>query len=499
IGTGSPIHALEQREGSNLQSPAPDRAALVARYGDQTWDSLEAMPPEVRAYFERTIEDVAAFFNVRAGDVAGILRAEQNDKGWTLQESGVSSAGATGVAQVVARTWNGWSNPEYDSHSRSLADIERYGGLGFDWAAREQWRAWKQGRVPLSALEDTNADPTLFENGVAAIARHLVHWDLTRDVYAQDAAAFDARLGDAIAVYNSGRPLSESRNFTQSSANRKTVGDYVAEVKATAQAWEGREAAPTGARLAASAGGRAENGSVPSVHLTATPASNGTAAAAVVEAVTGGTGGGDIPVIDAIAEGQTQPLVAIAGATEPLALALGNGSNGGGSGPVSVELRAAVPQAPIANARFRSYPLLPMPKVFKPFGTAVNYQAGGRHTGIDVAGPHGATLYAVADGVVTYVGPLYCDQANACRGQQAILLDLGDNTYAVYSHNSASFVRAGDRVVAGQAIGQQGNEGYSFGSHLHFEVHVGAPFSGDWHQPFRGGEFVDPMQFFAEA
>ncbi|MCZ7573035.1 MAG: LysM peptidoglycan-binding domain-containing protein [Ardenticatenaceae bacterium] len=249
--TGEPLTGAT-RTGSTGSGAPPgartDGAALVAKYGGQTWPSLEAMPAEVRRYFVATLDEVAAFFNVRPGDIAGILRAEQNNRGWTLHEPGVSTAGARGVAQVVARTWNGWSNPRRDGPSPSLAEIERYGGLGFDWAARAQWRAWQQGRLPLTALAATNADPGVFENGVAAIARHLLHWGLTREAAARDPAAFQARLADAVAVYNSGRPLAVSREFTQSAANRKTVGSYVAEVLATAAAWPAAAPAPAPGR-----------------------------------------------------------------------------------------------------------------------------------------------------------------------------------------------------------------------------------------------------------
>lgn len=159
----------------------------------------------------------------------------------------------------------------------------------------------------------------------------------------------------------------------------------------------------------------------------------------------------------------------------------------------------SVPMALLASTSgtFPATPLVPMPATFKGFGVAVDYQARGKHTGIDVANPtengQQPPIYAVGNGTVTHVGPLYCDTANACRGSKAIVIDHGGNVYSVYSHNSAATVAAGEQVAAGQEIGRQGNEGYSFGSHLHFEIHTGAPYSGNWQEPFRGGTFEDPL------
>ncbi len=117
------------------------------------------------------------------------------------------------------------------------------------------------------------------------------------------------------------------------------------------------------------------------------------------------------------------------------------------------------------------------------------------HTGLDLRGDRVGgqqpPIYAVDDGTVVHVGALYCLQG-ACRGPHAIVIHHGNNVYSVYSHNSEASVVEGDVVVAGQQIGRQGNEGYSRGPHLHLEVHVGAPFSGDWVTPWYAGESVDP-------
>lgn len=157
------------------------------------------------------------------------------------------------------------------------------------------------------------------------------------------------------------------------------------------------------------------------------------------------------------------------------------------------ELRGIISQ--MAEPRM-TWPIdAPASSMFKPFGVPVDYQAGGKHTGIDMSGGPGTHILAAAAGQVVHVGPLYCNQPGQCRGEHAIIIDHGNNVYTLYSHNSAAFVQVGERVRAGQPIAVEGNEGYSFGSHLHFEVHVGGPFTGNWRQPFIQGAFVDPLKY----
>ena len=93
-------------------------------------------------------------------------------------------------------------------------------------------------------------------------------------------------------------------------------------------------------------------------------------------------------------------------------------------------------------------------------------EAGARqHAGIDLAAPMGTTYYAVASGVVT--------RAGSYGGYgYAIEIDHGGGITSLYGHSSALLVKVGDKVVAGQPIGKVGDTGYSFGPHLHFEIHI---------------------------
>lgn len=577
-----------------------DGGTLVARYGSTVFPSIEAMPDDARVYFSTTVQEVADFFNVRPGDIIGILQAENNNAGLRLHQPAVSSAGARGVAQVIDRTWNGWLNPQTEGHSRDLRAIDEYGGLGFDWAMREEWRAWKQGETDGSALANANADPDLFANSVSAVARHLVHWGLTRDRAATDPAWFETRLADSISVYNSGRVLADAEQFQQSAANTKTTGQYVREAMAVSAATPANLVAPVtssplregfrqgmdrefGVTVSEQELAAAVDGSVVAADVAAGKLSveegaqqllaqtaqhyviEGRAARQAeqplpwpyvqsdetlraqrlavrllghtltpweLESLMVETGGGEEAVTRALAERGDARI--FAGAQRQWDAMLQRTARGL---PVATHEVAALVQPALAGynpnnmsaahlqavmatieqgirrlpeyrevhgvTTFAAMPLQPMPRLIKGFGVPVNYQAGGTHTGIDVANPRAGDaeppIYAVEAGTVAYVGPLYCDAANACRGGNSIVLEHGNHLYTVYSHNSAAEVQVGQSVQAGQRIGRQGNEGYSFGSHLHFEVHTGAPFSGDWQQPFAGGQFEDPTQWLPQS
>ncbi len=594
---------LVQTSGS-FWSPRPtiaaatfDEAALLAQYGSTVFPSVEAMPEEVRAYFTTRVQEIADFFNVRPGDIVGILQAENNNAGLRLQQPAVSSAGARGVAQVIARTWNGWSNPQTEGHLADLRLIEMHGGLGFDWAMHEAWREWKNGNSDGQALAQANADPDRFENSVSAIARHLVHWGLTRDRASSDPAWFQQQLADSISVYNSGRTLAEAEHFTQSSANHKTTGQYVREAIAVSEMIPLSFAAPVPSAplhnevrrlmdrtfgvamsdesLARTVEGSAVANAVTAGQLSAEQGAQQLLAERMAAWVAEGQAarasgqplawpfvhdeatlltqrlavqylGHTLPQweLDALMQqsggssNEVQRLLAARGEARLFAAAmhafdeaLQRSERGlpialnevaalvrpalAGYNPVTMDdstvqavlarIQQSIHQLPEFEALrgavsgFTATPLLPMPRLVKGFGVPVDYQKGGQHTGIDIANPRvggqEAPIYAVGEGTVVHVGPLYCEAPNACRGGSAIVIDHGDQVYTLYSHNSAASVTVGQQVDAGEAIGRQGNEGYSFGSHLHFEVHTGAPWSGDWQNPFSGGQFEDPLEW----
>ena len=105
-------------------------------------------------------------------------------------------------------------------------------------------------------------------------------------------------------------------------------------------------------------------------------------------------------------------------------------------------------------------------------------RSGGRaHIGVDIIGPKGLALYAVADGTIT---KMY--GADSKLSGNALRLTIADGTYFFYAHldSFASGVTVGSVVRAGQIIGYMGSSGNAGISHLHFEVHP------------QGGEAVNP-------
>ncbi|MDC0768424.1 M23 family metallopeptidase [Streptomyces sp. HD] len=87
------------------------------------------------------------------------------------------------------------------------------------------------------------------------------------------------------------------------------------------------------------------------------------------------------------------------------------------------------------------------------------------HTGQDFAVPIGTPVRAVGDGRVVRV---------SCGGAfgMEVVLRHADGYYTQYAHLAAVAVDQGERVEAGQWIGQTGTSGNSTGPHLHFEVRI---------------------------
>ena len=116
--------------------------------------------------------------------------------------------------------------------------------------------------------------------------------------------------------------------------------------------------------------------------------------------------------------------------------------------------------------------------VTSPFGDRNSPTAGAssNHKGIDIGAGSGSSIVAAASGTVTV--STYSDSAG-----NYVTIDHGNGFHTVYMHASALYVKAGQKVSAGQQIAAVGSTGYSTGPHLHFGI-------------MKNGVYVNPMNYF---
>jgi len=96
----------------------------------------------------------------------------------------------------------------------------------------------------------------------------------------------------------------------------------------------------------------------------------------------------------------------------------------------------------------------------------------GIHYGLDIAGNHGEPIWSAAAGTVESA------EYSGAWGLQ-VMVNHHNGLKTRYGHLSSIGVRKGAEVSQGKYVGAMGNTGWSFGTHLHFEVHAG----GTRHNP----------------
>jgi murein DD-endopeptidase MepM/ murein hydrolase activator NlpD len=106
---------------------------------------------------------------------------------------------------------------------------------------------------------------------------------------------------------------------------------------------------------------------------------------------------------------------------------------------------------------------------------------GQMHYGLDLAAPLGTPIVSAADGVVVQAG------RKSGYGNAVYIQDADGNVH-IYGHMRYYDVEAGDVVRAGDPIAKVGNEGFSTGPHLHYEIHRGGI----------DGRPIDPEAWLAE-
>jgi murein DD-endopeptidase MepM/ murein hydrolase activator NlpD len=117
----------------------------------------------------------------------------------------------------------------------------------------------------------------------------------------------------------------------------------------------------------------------------------------------------------------------------------------------------------------RPFPAVPMP-LLRPVDAPVTDGFGPRgarfHGGVDLPADMGAPVAAAAAGRVAYA---------AWHGGgwgQLVTIAHGNGVRTMYAHLSSIGVRVGQRVHAGERVGEVGATGIATGPHLHFEVRV---------------------------
>jgi murein DD-endopeptidase MepM/ murein hydrolase activator NlpD len=85
------------------------------------------------------------------------------------------------------------------------------------------------------------------------------------------------------------------------------------------------------------------------------------------------------------------------------------------------------------------------------------------HQGVDLRAAYGQEVQAASKGIVVFSG----DQGGYGT---SVVVEHADGTRTRYAHLSATLVRKGDQVGAGEPVGRAGRSGRATGTHLHFEV-----------------------------
>ena len=95
------------------------------------------------------------------------------------------------------------------------------------------------------------------------------------------------------------------------------------------------------------------------------------------------------------------------------------------------------------------------------------------HSGVDIGAGYGDTIMAAASGTVILVSePVEGKNKGGSGYGNYCIIDHGNGYTTLYGHARDIYVKVGQKVSRGKAIGEVGSTGTSTGAHLHFEVRV---------------------------
>ncbi len=180
---------------------------------------------------------------------------------------------------------------------------------------------------------------------------------------------------------------------------------------------------------------------------------------------------------DAIREGQKLllPLVAAASSEQPTPLPPAPADGPGAKhSEIPITLFPTAPPAlqptptgsPSISVTTARLPKLVWPIDRKPPRIEVTQSFHPAHRALDIGAPENTAIKAAAGGVVRLL-----EKTETPYGW-VLVIDHGNDISTWYAHLSAFAVKKGDRVEAGQKIGEVGNTGRSTGPHLHFELRI---------------------------
>ncbi len=162
-------------------------------------------------------------------------------------------------------------------------------------------------------------------------------------------------------------------------------------------------------------------------------------------------------------------------------IALSGGIDDAGVRRSITEAEAQARLGELAASRAAREPKILLPVAEYRLTTCFCTRWGQMHPGWDMAAPLGTPIYAAADGVVLKAGRV------SGFGNAVYIQDAEGNVH-IYGHMRYYDVAAGDLVRAGDQIAKVGNEGYSTGPHLHWQIHRGG----------LDGRPVDPQKWLTE-